>query len=207
MVLPSHDRMREFELQHEFAAPNAQLDPLTCVANRATLLSTLFRETDRAQRMKTSLSLILLGIDDFRSWNSRLDSDVCDDLLCQIVGRVPRLLRSYDVLGRIDNDEFLIILPGCSTSDATMLAERLRVGIFAQPFQVQNEVIRLSASFGIASSEGRSPVVVLREAEQALQTAKAGGAGSIACFGNCSPNQQAGIPFLSPGSEDEPLAW
>ena len=162
MVLPSHDRMREFELPHESTPLNAQLDPLTCVYNRATLLSTLFRETDRVQRMKTSLSLILLGIDDFRSWNSRLDSDFCDVLLRQIVGRVPRLLRSYDVLGRVGDDEFLVILPGCSTSDATMLAGRLRAEIFAQPFQVQNEVIRLSARFGIASSEGRSAGILPR---------------------------------------------
>src|ERR1017187_5601029 len=113
MALRTHDRMREFELQSESAARNARLDPLTSVYNRDTLLSMLFRETDRVQRMKTLLSLILFGFDDFSSWSSRLGAGACDDLLCQVVGRVPRLLRSYDVLGRVGNDEFLVILPGC----------------------------------------------------------------------------------------------
>lgn len=207
MALRTHDRMREFELQSESAARNAQLDPLTSVYNRDTLLSMLFRETDRVQRMKTLLSLILFGFDDFSSWSSRLGAGACDDLLCQVVGRVPRLLRSYDVLGRVGNDEFLVILPGCGTSDAGMLAQRLRMDIFAEPLHTANEVVRLSACFGIASSEGRSPVVVLREAEQALQSAKEVGPGSIACFGNCTRHQQAQISFLSFGSGDEPMAW
>lgn len=207
MALNTHDRMREFELQSESATLNAQLDPLTSVYNRDALLSMLFRETDRVQRMKTLLSLILFGFDDFGSRNSQLGTYVCDDLLCQAVGRMPRLLRSYDMLGRVGNEEFLVILPGCETADATILAERLRVEVFAQPFQAAGEVIRLTACFGIASSEGRSPVVVLREAEQALQSAREAGAGSIACFGSGATPSQARIPFLSSGLGNEPLAW
>ena len=64
-----------------------------------------------------------------------------------------------------------------------MLAERLRVDVFSQPFQLPGKQIQLSACFGIASSNGRSPVVVLREAEKALCAAKDQGTGSIHCFG------------------------
>lgn len=175
-------RMRELERLRESCAVSAQLDSLTGVYNRETLLSMLFRETDRAQRLRNSLSLLLLDIDGFGHWNERLGNDVCDALLCQVAERTTRLLRSYDLLGRMGKDEFLAVLPGCDTANAAMLAERLRAEVYAVPFRAAGEAIRLSACFGIATSEGRSPVVVLREAEQALEQAKKAGPESMQCF-------------------------
>jgi GGDEF domain-containing protein len=90
--------------------------------------------------------------------------------------------------------------------DAVLLAERLRTEVFATPFHVAGEVIRMSACFGISSSEGRSPVVVLREAELSLQRAKESGPESILCFGN-GAKAKAPVAFLSATSGDELLAW
>ena len=207
MVLRTWRRIREVERLHESSALNAQVDNLTGIYNRGTLLSMLFRETDRAQRLKNSLCLLLFDIDDFGHWNSRLGCDVCDDLLCQMVGRTTRLLRSYDLLGRAGKDEFLVVLPGCDNANAVLLAERLRADVFSMPFHVAGEAIRLSACFGIASSEGRAPVVVLREAEQALQKAKDAGPESIHYFSNGAPTLAGPVAFLSPSSGDELLAW
>ncbi|HEY1648869.1 MAG TPA: GGDEF domain-containing protein [Terracidiphilus sp.] len=168
------------------SAPNlpfhAQLDGLTGVYGREALLALLFRETDRVQRMHTALSVVLLGIDDFGDcdqWDSRPGLEVCDGLLRQVAGRTSRLLRSYDLLGHAGKDQFLIALPGCGAIEATRLAERLRDAVFGVPFQVEGESIQLSACFGIACSQGRSPVVVLREAKEALRCAKAAGLESI----------------------------
>lgn len=207
MVLRTHHRMRELEHLRETTALNAQMDPLTRVYNRSSLLSMLFRETDRVQRMKTALCVLLFDIDDFGHWNSRMGTDACDDLLCQVGHRTSRVLRSYDQLGRMGKDEFLAILPGCTTVDAVMLAERLRMDVFAAPFHMAGEAIRLSACFGISSSEGRSPVVVVREAELALQKAKGTGPETIQCFGNFPKALAGPVAFLSPSSGDELLAW
>ena len=78
---------------------------------------------------------------------------------------------------------------------------------FRTPFHVSGDSIRLSACFGIATSQGRSPVVVLREAEQALLVAKASGPESIECAGDCPQPSAAPVAFLSPTSGDELLAW
>jgi diguanylate cyclase (GGDEF)-like protein len=198
---------RELEALREAAVQNAQTDHLTGVYNRETILAMLFRETDRVQRMKNPLCMILFDIDDFGHWNSRLGAEACDDLLCKAATRTSGLLRTYDLLGRPGMDEFLIALPGCSTANAVLLAERLRLEVFSQPFHVGGESIRLSACFGIASSQGRAPVVVLREAEQALQWAKAAGPESIQCAGDCPQSSAAPVAFLSPSSGDELLAW
>jgi two-component system cell cycle response regulator len=198
---------RELETLRESAIRNAQLDRLTGVYNREALLATLFRETDRAQRTNSSMSVVLFDIDDFGHWNSRLGADACDDLLCQVASRTASLLRSYDLLGRPGMDEFLVGLPCCSLANAMAMTERLRVEVFSLPFHVAGEAIRLSAGFGVAASHGRSPIVVLREAEKALEWAKAAGPESIHCFG--SPPQPAASPvtFFSSSSGDELLAW
>jgi diguanylate cyclase (GGDEF)-like protein len=206
-VLRNHGKSRELELLRETAALNAQMDRLTGIYNRETMLSMLFRETDRVQRMKSPLCVILFDIDDFGHWNLRLGSETCDELLCQVAARTTRLLRSYDLLGRAGNDEFLMALPGCTSVNAVLMAERIRMDVFSAPFRVNGDAIRLSACFGIANSLGRSPVVVLREAEQAMLVAKAIGPESIQCAGDFPEPTAAPVAFLSPTSGDELLAW
>jgi diguanylate cyclase (GGDEF)-like protein len=207
LVLRRNVLAHELDTLRNAAAVNAQLDRLTGVYNREALLAMLFRETDRVQRLSGSLCLVLFDIDDFGHWNSRLGADACDELLIQVAARTSRLLRSYDLLGRPGLDEFLVVLPGCSVNDAVMLAERLRMDVFSAPFHVRGESIRLSACFGLASSGGRSPVVILREAEQALQRARDAGPENIECFGDSFRAVSGPVAFLSPSSGDELLAW
>ncbi len=174
--------------------------------NREALLALIFRETDRVQRLDSSLSLLLFDVDDFGHWNARLGMEACDQLLCQAVHRTARLLRTYDLLGRTGDDEFLLALPGCSVVNAVTLAERLRLEVFGLPYRIGNESIRLSACFGIAQSHGRSPVVVLREAEQALACARQAGPESIQTFDGQHP-APAPVTFLSSVSGEKLLAW
>ncbi len=207
MALRHQGMAHELDAMRDALLRSAQLDHLTGVYNRETLFAMLFRETDRTQRSQSSMCIVLFDIDDFGHWNTRLGMDACDNLLCQVATRTTTLLRSYDVLGRPGEDEFLVALPSCSAANALTLAERLRLEVFSTPFHVAGEAIRLSACFGIAVSQGRSPVVVLREAERALDSAKAAGPESIQCF--CTMPQSASTPvtFLSGSSGDELLAW
>ena len=207
LLLRNQRMARELETLRDAAIRNAQLDRLTGVYNRETLLAMLFRETDRVQRMNSSMAVVLFDVDDFGHWNSRLGVDACDELLCQVASRTGALLRSYDLLGRPGMDAFLIALPSCSPANAMALAERLRVEVFSVPFHVAGEAVRLSACFGIAASRGRSPVVVLREAEKALELARAAGPESIQCFGSPPQSASAPVTFFSSTSGDELLAW
>jgi two-component system cell cycle response regulator len=198
---------RELESLRETVALSVETDPLTGVQNRAAVLAALFRETDRSQRMNTPLSMILLDVDDFGHWNTRLGSEACDRLLVEVAQRITRLLRTYDLFGRMGKDEFLAGLPGCSTVNAVLLAERIRGEVFSAPFHVGGHAVRLSACFGVAASAGRSPVIVLREAEEALRLAKEEGPESIRCAGNDVEMLARPVTFLSPTSGEDLLAW
>lgn len=147
--------------------------------SRDELLSALFRETDRVQRMKTPLSLIEFGIDDGERSRNQLGSELFDEAVREIVERTTRLLRSYDFMGALSEDIFLVALPGCDSSNAMMLAERLRDEVFGPRVRTAFHEISLSACFGIATSGGRSPFVVMQEAEDGLRNARMLAAGSI----------------------------
>ncbi len=199
-VMRTFRRIREMEQLREAATLPSQTDPITGIYNQPALVSMLFRETDRVQRMKTSLCLLLFEIQDSTQWHARLGVIARDDLMLEVVGRVQRLLRSYDLFGRTGNEEFLLGLPGCSPANAVMLAERIRFEVFSAPFCLASQPIRVSACFGIAASLGRSPVVVLREAAKALHIAKAAGPDSIECTGDYPMAEPA--PFFSVAVEN-----
>jgi diguanylate cyclase (GGDEF)-like protein len=207
LVLRAFHRAREVDELREAATLSAHTDRLTGVSNREALLAAMFRETDRVQRLNGSMCVVLLDIDDFGHWNSRLGMEPCDELLRQVAARTGRLLRSYDLLGRPGMDEFLVALPGCDVTRTLLLVERLRADVFSVPFRLSGESIRLSACFGLACSNGRSPVVVLREAEEALHNAKAAGPESVQIFGDSLRPAHAPVTYLSPSSGDELIAW
>jgi diguanylate cyclase (GGDEF)-like protein len=203
-VMRAFRRTREVEQLREAATLPSQTDPVTGIYNQAALMSMLFRETDRVQRMKTSLCLLLFEIEDSTQWHARLGTIARDDLMLEVVIRVQRLLRSYDLFGRTGHEEFLLGLPGCSPGNAVLLSERIRDQVFSAPFSLAGQPIGVSACFGIAASLGRSPVVVLREAAKALQIARAAGPGSIQCSGDCSMGEPASL--FSIASEDNQVA-
>jgi two-component system cell cycle response regulator len=196
-----HQLYCELEQLRQVASIDVQHDRVTGALHRETMLTLLFRETDRVQRLRGSLSVVLFDIDDFGHWNKELGRDACDGLLREVAERTGRILRSYDLFGRTGKDEFLLALPGCGTVNAAMTAERLRMEIFGDPFQVRLQAkdefqidefqvqgepgetiaVTLTACCAVASSRGRSPVVVLREAEQTLVLAKRSGPGTIRC--------------------------
>ena len=154
---------------------HATHDPLTGLWNREALLSLIFQETDRVQRMKTPLSLMLLDLDNFSRINHDYGYAIGDRILIEIAARFRRQLRSYDLIGRCGEDELLLALPGCTLENAIHLGDRIRESILGKPFPTDGEATTLTASIGVAASRGRSPLVVLREAERALAEAKLSG--------------------------------
>jgi diguanylate cyclase (GGDEF)-like protein len=179
-------RVRELRIRlaqsQEDVRFHASHDHLTGLWNREALLRLLFQETDRVQRMHTPLALILLDLDHFSVLNLRYGNTAGDQVLRQIADRFRRYLRSYDLIGRCGEDEFLLALPGCGLDLAGEQAERLRLTVRQRPFTFQDAILNVTASFGVAESRGRSPLIVLREAERALADAKLGGRDRVAVF-------------------------
>jgi len=121
------------------------------------------------------LSLMLFDLDDFSRINHEYGYAAGDRVLTELANRFRRQLRSYDLIGRCGEDEFLLALPGCTRENCLALAGRIREALLARPFTLDGEPTTLTASFGLAVSRGRSPLIVLRETERALAIAKLAG--------------------------------
>ena len=173
--------------------------------DRDELITTLFRETDRAQRLKTGLALVLCGIDGWEDWRSRLDKATVTEVEQEITKRIVRILRCYDSLGLFGDGEYCVILPGCNGFNAVRMAERFREDVFNSTIFARGEELQMEACFGVAGSGGRSPLVVLRNAENALQKARARGTGSIERSSYDAEPDPATFP--SPVVEDKVLLW
>jgi diguanylate cyclase (GGDEF)-like protein len=148
---------------------------------------------------------VLFGLDRCEALEGEPEVPSVKELLQAVAERTVKVLRSYDAVGHTSGGEFLLVLPGCTMVDARAMAERLRRNIFSAPFKIAGDAIFLSACFGVATSLGRSPVVVLREAEQALEWARSAGAASIECFSERS--LRASVTFSQPGQNSELPLW
>ena len=124
---------------------HATHDPLTGTWRREAMLDLIFKETDRVQRMQAPLGLVLLDIDGFTELNRKFGANHADKLLKLLANRLRRQLRSYDMLGRCADDEFLIALPGCTASVARAKAENIRLAIAKRPFVVEGGEIFMTA--------------------------------------------------------------
>jgi two-component system, cell cycle response regulator len=179
--------MSELDEQASAVRFHASHDSLTGLWNRESLLNLLFPETDRVQRMRTPLTVLLLDLDHFSGVNTEYGYEAGDKILQELASRFRRFLRSYDLIGRCGEDEFLIALPGCTSDQALAMAHRLRQTVLGKPFSAGRDMLTLTASMGIAQSKGRSPLVVLREVERALCDAKASGRNAIREYSVTSP--------------------
>lgn len=165
------------------------------------MLNQLFPETDRVQRMRTPLTLLLLDLDRFSSVNFEYGYETGDKILQELANRFRRFLRSYDLIGRCGENEFLIAMPGCASEQALSMAVRLKQTVLQRPFSSGRDALTLTASMGIAQSKGRSPLVVLREVERALQDAKASGRNAIREYSVVSPVRSEAECSLASTSE------
>jgi two-component system cell cycle response regulator len=154
-------------------------EELQMLLSRDELIAVLFRETDRSQRMMTGLSVILYAIHDWEARRLRLGERSLFESEEEVAAQVLSLLRCYDSVGRYGDGEFAVVLPGCNSFNAVSMAERLGHAISGSMVRAGAEEVQFTACFGVAGSGGRSPVVVLKNAQRALERARAKGAGSI----------------------------
>ncbi len=153
-------------------------DSLTGLLNREAILDMLDREFARSQRERTPIAVLLADLDHYKDVNDRFGHPVGDDVLREIAGRFVRAVRGYDLVGRYGGEEFLLILGGCSATEAMARAEQLRLAIEASPIMTSCGPIALTVSIGVLpAQEWAFPTVedVLREVDVALYAAKADG--------------------------------
>ncbi len=165
----------------------AEKDELTGINNRRNLMTLFQRELDRARRYGSLLSVAMVDIDFFKSFNDSYGHQAGDDVLRTIAQVMVSASREIDIIGRYGGEEFMAVLPETALAQASIYGERLRarveacgrdlrtrfpkapaltisVGISqAQPSSgddVEKIVSRVDAALYMAKERGRNQVVV-----------------------------------------------
>jgi diguanylate cyclase (GGDEF)-like protein len=152
----------------------AVTDELTGLRNRRYIMGQLEKEYQRAVRTGAPLSLILFDIDHFKKVNDTYGHAFGDRVLQAAAREMEASLRSYDLLGRIGGEEFLIASPGSTLDDAARLAERIRRRIDETPLTDGQDTVRVTVSAGVTSlgEQDAKAEMLLARADEAMYLAK-----------------------------------
>lgn len=155
----------------------ARVDSLTRTYNRRYFTELATGEIARCQTLHQPLSLLLLDVDHFKIINDTYSHLVGDQVLVQIGWSIRKIIRETDLLGRYGGDEFLLLLPNTTRSQALSLAERICTTIAASRFDSDCGPVQVTVSIGIANAQldQDSVLMLLRKADRALYQAKNAG--------------------------------
>ena len=158
----------------------ADLDGLTSLPNRRSFIEL----ATRALQRQSEYSLLVIDIDHFKQVNDRYGHLAGDQVLRQLGEQLRLLARQGDLLCRYGGEEFCLLLPETKQLQAQILAERLRVHVCQQIFDVGNGVqLAITLSIGVSSSPRTQQALTLDAmfalADEALYRAKRNGRNQV----------------------------
>ena len=172
--------------QRAFAV--ARQDPLTGIANRRAWEEELPRAMARARRDAAPLSVAMLDLDNFKTYNDDWGHGRGDEVLREVCAVWSQPLREVDMLARYGGDEFAVMLPGSSVDASRLVIDRLR--------EAASGLIEFSA--GIAAWDGvEGADSLMARADAALYNSKRSGPGRVAAIATAEERVQ-GWPYLIP---------
>lgn len=152
----------------------AHYDTLTGVFNRNYLEILIDFESQKSQKEKYPLSVILIDVDNFKYFNDQYGHDFGDKVLSSVAKLMSNKLRESDYIGRFGGDEFLILLPRTRKEEASGIARRI---LDALPMlNIDNSYETISVSMGITEHQpGEDLRGTIKKADDAMFQAKRSG--------------------------------
>ncbi|GGF81855.1 GGDEF domain-containing protein [Alteromonas lipolytica] len=178
-----HSRQTSFTIIRDISEKferQALFDALTQLLNRRGIQKLITHETNRAQRQKEPLSVVLCDIDRFKQVNDNYGHDGGDIVLEHVARLFESAIRKQDAVARWGGEEFLFVLPTTDETNATILAEKIRQHLANTPVNVGDTSLTVTASFGVAELQLSSGLdQALSLADKALYLAKEKGRNKV----------------------------
>lgn len=156
----------------------AMFDPLTGIANHRTMQEFLAQRISEAERTKEKVGVVMIDVDNFRSFNEDEGHDAGDQVLKLVAGALRLHIRNYDMAARYGGEEFTLVLGNTDEKVVFEVAERARKAIEALAYEARDGERRpITASFGCAvyPDVARDAAGLLKAADRALYEAKRAG--------------------------------
>lgn len=173
--------LAQFHDQAEKLRTMAYRDPLTGLANRARLEEALHSGIVRCARNGSSLALLFLDLDNFKSVNDSLGHSAGDRFLREAARRLQRLAPESSLISRYSGDKFTVVVEslkrdGQQHAQAGAMAEAILRGM-AEPYRSNGDFLYMTVSLGIAvyPTDGQSAEQLVSAADAAMYLAKRSG--------------------------------
>ena len=161
----------------------ATTDGLTSLANHKTFYEILERELWRSRRYGGQISLIMIDIDNLKKINDTYGHRAGDKVIREVSRKIKDCIRQIDTAARYGGDEFAVILPNTSLTDAVVVAERMVDEVADSPTTWKKEQIALSISVGLGRYDAdTNPQDITSGSDRALYTAKQEGKNTVRIF-------------------------
>lgn len=147
----------------------AMLDPLTGLHNRRYAQDRLTADIARAQRHKSSLTVLMVDLDELKKINDQWGHAAGDLVLKTFGDRLSKAIRGSDLAARVGGDEFVVLLPECDPDQVQLVLDRL------EALEVQAEARKISFRFSAGWTDyrmGETPEQFLERADHALYVEK-----------------------------------
>lgn len=188
-----HRELRRRAREREFYRELSYVDSLTRIHNRRFFDEALETEIEKATLHGTSLVLLMIDIDDFKTYNDCNGHQKGDEALAKIGRIFKSACRGYDIVTRYGGEEFAIVFPDADGTNAYELSGRILKGMQDARFEGA-EVLpsgALTVSIGVACfpEHARTAADLLRRADEALYVAKKSGKNTIKIYGQDDPEE------------------
>ena len=157
-------------------------DTMTNLPNRQHFYEQVDRAIRSANRENTTVGVMYLDLDSFRSINDTVGYERGDEIIQDIGQKIMNLLNSTDNVARFGGDEFLILLESGPDMDRISRITEEIMSIFKEPVILNGQEIFITACAGIAvwPFDGEDAGTLIRHADIAMCTAKEKGKGRYA---------------------------
>ncbi|MEK7796729.1 MAG: diguanylate cyclase [Pseudomonadota bacterium] len=170
-------------------------DPLTGLYNKRYFEMLMENEVERSVRQSQICSIVLIDLDLFKSVNERYGHSTGDNILRQVARLLAQRVRKTDVLCRFGGDEFFLLCRQATMGNAMNVAEQLHEAVTREPLTVDDQIIPVRLSIGIATIPSPRPMRNAAEffecADAALAYSKRTGRNTIVHFSRMPADQMA----------------
>ncbi|MDQ0100576.1 diguanylate cyclase (GGDEF)-like protein [Paenarthrobacter nicotinovorans] len=160
----------------------AMTDPLTGLHNRSAFAAALNEAQAGEADGKKRAAILLLDMDGFKAINDSLGHTIGDKVLETVAGRISGAVREQDMVARMGGDEFAVLIPGVSPSEAAAIGNRILAAV-VEVMEIEGQHLRCGASMGLRMADpGQRAEELMMEADIAMYESKSDGRGRLKIF-------------------------
>lgn len=168
-------RIREREQQRQLLHEEATHDQLTGLLNRAAVIDHLTNDVARRRQAGETVAVLFADLDGLKLLNDTYGHEVGDAAVLVTAKALLESTDMCDVVGRLGGDEFLVVLCDRHSGDGNTIAERVNESLSRHSLSVNDFVVPLRASVGVALARcdaDTDPMTLVRQADTAMYEAK-----------------------------------